>query len=577
MLLRLLRRQLRPYWKQLLLLVPMQVVSGLGMLALPLLNADIVDEGLVKGDTGRIGEIGGVMLAAAIVQLAGTVGAVRVGSRVAMAVGRDLRSALFGRIQEFSTREMGRFGAPSLINRTTNDVQQVQMMVLMALTMMLSAPVVAVGAAVLALRSSPALSVILLVVLPIMVLACWAAIAWMRPLFRRLQGHLDGITRIMREQITGIRVVRSFVREEPERRRFERTSRDVMTVSRRLGFLMTSFFPMALLVANMLSVAVLWFGGRMVDGGSLQVGELTAFMSYVQSMLMTTMVALFTFLMMPRAEVCAERIEEVLATRTSVPPAVAGVRTTSLTGTLELRGVAFGYPGAANAVLSDIDLLARPGEVIGVTGGTGSGKTTLLHLIPRLFDATEGAVLVDGVDVRDLAADRLSEIVGYVPQKSYLFGGTVASNLRYGRPDATDGELWHALEVAQAADFVASMPEGLESPISQGGTNVSGGQRQRLAIARTLVRRPEIYLFDDSFSALDAATDAALRAALARETSEATVLIVAQRVGTIRNADRIVVLEQGRIAGTGSHEELVAGNAVYREIVDSQLSVREAA
>jgi ATP-binding cassette subfamily B multidrug efflux pump len=559
------------------MLVPMQVVSGLGMLALPLLNADVVDKGVVKGDTGYIQNASGVMLLAGLLQAAGTVGAVLLGSRVAMAVGHDLRKALFTRVQEFSTREMGKFGAPSLINRTTNDVQQVQMVVLMALTMMLSAPVVSLGGAGLALRQSLSLSSVLLVALPFMGVIFWVAVVRMRPMFRRLQGHLDGITRTMREQITGIRVVRAFVRERQERDRFARISRELMTLSRRLGFMMTSFFPIALLAANLLTVTVLWFGGHMVADGSMRVGQLLAFTSYVMMMLMMAMVAIFTFLMMPRADVCAERIEEVLTTETSVPLALDGVRETPLHGSLELRGVAFGYPGAEQPVLSGIDLTARPGETIGVTGSTGSGKTTLFHLVPRLFDATAGSVLVDGVDVRELAADRLAEIVGYVPQKAYLFSGTVASNLRFGRPDATDAELWHALEVAQAADFVASMPDGLESSISQGGTNVSGGQRQRLAIARTLVRRPEIYLFDDSFSALDATTDAALRAALAVETQDATVLIVAQRVGTIRHADRIVVLDQGRVVGVGPHEELMERSTVYREIVLSQFSVQEAA
>ncbi|WP_242911387.1 ABC transporter ATP-binding protein [Actinomadura terrae] len=577
MLFRLLRRHLRPYKRSLILLLPLQTVSAVGMLTLPALNADIVDQGVVTGDTGHIVRVGGVMLLAALVQAAGTVAAVLVGARVAMAVGRDLRAALFGRVQRFSAQEMARFGSPSLITRTTNDVQQVQMVVLLALTMMLMAPIMVVGGGAMALRESAPLSAVLLFSLPAMAVMFGIAIRWMQPLFRRLQGHLDAVTRILRDQITGMRVMRAFVREEPERIRFAATNEELRRVSGRVGFVMTSLFPLTTLLANVSGVAVLWFGGHMVGDGTLQVGSLIAFMSYLMMILMTITLAIFTILMMPRAAVCAERVQEVLDTRPSVVPPDPGVWETPLRGTLELRDVEFGYPGAEEPVLQDLDLVARPGEIVAVIGSTGSGKTTLLHLVTRLFDARRGAVLVNGVDVRELAPARLSEIIGYVPQKAYLFAGTIASNLRYGRPDATDAELWRALDIAQATGFVASMPNGLESEVAQGGTNVSGGQRQRLAIARVLVRRPEIYLFDDSFSALDHVTDAALRAALVAETRDATVVIVAQRVTTIRHADRIVVLDEGRIAGAGTHEELMAGNTVYREIVLSQLTEREAA
>ncbi len=577
MLIRLLRRHLRPHRNALLVLLLLQAVSALGMLGLPALNADIVDEGVIPGDTGHVLRLGGVMLAVSLVQFGATAAAVLVGARVAMAVGRDLRRGLFTRILDFSSRELDGFGAASLITRTTNDVQQVQMAVLMGLTMMLMAPIMCVGGTVMALRESVPLSGVLLLALPVLALIFGTVIGLMRPRFRELQDHLDTVTRMLREQITGVRVVRAFVREDAERGRFAETNGRLLSVSVGVGFLMSSMFPLVALLSNASGVAVLWFGGHLVDGGSLQVGGVMAFISYLTMTLMTVMLAIFTFLMMPRAEVCAERIEEVMAAESSVLPPVRGVRETPSTGTVEFDDVTFGYPGAEQPVLRGITLTVRPGQTVGVVGGTGSGKTTLLDLVPRLFDTTSGTVRVDGIDVRELAPGKLSAVVGHVPQKPYLFAGTIASNLRYGRPEATDAELWHALEVAQAADFVLAMPDGLDSEIAQGGANVSGGQRQRLAIARTLVRRPEIYLFDDSFSALDHATDAALRAALAVETAGATVLVVAQRIGTIRDADLIVVLDDGGIAASGTHETLLCESSVYREIVLSQMTEQEAA
>jgi ATP-binding cassette, subfamily B, multidrug efflux pump len=576
-LVRLLRDYLPPYRTQIVIVVLLQLVQTLANLYLPTLNADIIDRGVVNGDTGYIVRVGGLMLAASLVQIICSIGAVYYGARTATAVGRDVRAALFDRVQSFSAREVGQFGTPSLITRTTNDVQQIQLLTLMTLTMMVAAPIMCFGGIVLAVRLDIPLSLLLLVAIPALAVAVTLIIRRMRPLFRLTQVRLDRINQVLREQIAGIRVIRAFVRDDRERARFERANTELFDVSLGIGRLLALMFPSVMLVLNLSSVAVLWFGGHRIDSGSLQVGELTAFLSYLMQILISVMMATFMFMLVPRAEVCAERIEEVLDTESSVVPPTEPVRATALHGWLELRDVEFRYPGAEQPVLCEVQLEARPGEVTAVIGSTGSGKTTLLNLIPRLFDATGGQVLVDGVCVRDLDPTVLSDAVALVPQRPYLFTGTVASNLRYGKPQATDQELWQALEVAQARDFVAALPEGLDAPIAQGGTNVSGGQRQRLAIARALVRHPEIYLFDDSFSALDYATDAALRAALARQTQHATVVIVAQRVSTIRHADRIVVLDGGRVVGTGSHEELMDGNETYREIVLSQLSAEEAA
>ncbi|MEV6779934.1 ABC transporter ATP-binding protein [Streptomyces syringium] len=577
MLVRLLRAHLRPYSKPIALVVLLQLIQTLATLNLPTLNADIIDNGVVKGDTGYILEIGGWMLAVTVGQIVCAIGAVYYGARTAMAVGRDLRATVFDRVQSFSARELGHFGAPSLITRTTNDVQQVQMLVLMSFTLMVSAPIMCVGGIAMALQQDVPLSALLLIIVPVLG-AVVSLIIWrMRPLFRGMQDRIDTVNRVLREQITGIRVIRAFVRDTHERKRFARANTDLMDVSLRAGRLMSLMFPSTMLVVNLSSVAVLWFGGHRIDDGHMEIGALTAFLSYLMQILMAVMMATFMFMMVPRAEVCAERIQEVLATDSSVVPPAEPVTELRRAGHLELRGVEFRFPGAEEPVLKDVSLTARPGETTAVIGSTGSGKSTLLGLIPRLFDATDGSVLLDGVDVRDLDPALMAESVGLVPQKPYLFSGTIASNLRYGRPDASDEELWQALETAQAREFVERMELGLAAPIAQGGSNVSGGQRQRLAIARALVRRPGIYLFDDSFSALDYATDARLRAALAQETGDATVVIVAQRVSTIRDADRILVLDEGRVVGSGTHTELMASNDTYREIVLSQLTEEEAA
>ncbi|MEU1480984.1 ABC transporter ATP-binding protein [Streptomyces sp. NPDC005760] len=577
MLIRLLRTYLRPYKKPITILVLLQFLQTCATLYLPTLNADIIDNGVVNGDTGYILSFGALMIGISLAQVVCNIGAVFYGARTAAALGRDLRASVFDRVQSFSAREVGQFGAPTLITRTTNDVQQVQMLALMTFTLLVSAPIMCVGGIVLALGLDVPLSAVLVAVVPTLGICVTLIVRRLRPLFRAMQVRLDTVNRVLREQITGNRVIRAFVRDAYEEERFRKANTDLTEMSLKTGNLLALMFPVVMTTVNLSSIAVVWFGAHRIDSGGMQIGDLTAFLAYLMQIVMSVMMATFMFMMVPRAEVCAERIQEVLDTSSSVVPPTAPVTQLRRHGHLEIRGAGFRYPGAEEPVLKAIDLVARPGEVTAVIGSTGSGKSTLLGLVPRLFDATDGEVLVDGTEVSTIDPKLLARTVGLVPQKPYLFAGTVATNLRYGNPDATDEELWHALEVAQAKDFVERLENGLDSPIAQGGTNVSGGQRQRLAIARTLVQRPEIYLFDDSFSALDYATDAALRAALAEETSEATVVIVAQRVATIRDADRIVVLDEGRVVGSGTHHELMADNETYREIVLSQLTEAEAA
>ena len=576
MLVRILKQYLRPYRGPISLVLALQFVQTLCALYLPTLNADIIDDGVVKGDTGYVLKTGALMLVFSLLQITCSIGAVYFGARTATALGRDLRAGIFDRVQAFSTREVGRFGAPSLLTRTTNDVLQVQMVVLMTFTMAAAAPVMLVGGVILALRQDVPLSGLLVAIIPALAIAIGIIIRRMGPLFRIVQVRIDKINGVMREQITGIRVIRAFVKDEHEYDRYGQANDELLDVSLRVGKLMALMFPVVMTIVNFASVGVLWFGAHRIDSGGMQIGSLTAFLSYLMQILMSVMMTTFMFMMVPRAAVCADRIGEVLETESSVvPPAASQVPLTS--GTLELRGASFKYPGAEDCVLNEVSLTARPGETTAIIGSTGAGKTTLLNLVPRLADVTDGAVLVDGVDVRDLDPKTLTESVAIVPQKPYLFTGTIASNLRYGRPDASDEELWEALDTAQARDFVERMPEGLNAPIAQGGTNVSGGQRQRLAIARALVHKPEIFLFDDSFSALDYSTDARLRAALVDQTRESTVVIVAQRVSTIRNADRIIVLDRGVVVGSGTHSELMESNETYREIVLSQLTEEEAA
>jgi ATP-binding cassette subfamily B multidrug efflux pump len=577
MLLRLLGRFLKPHWKLIVGVVVFQLGSSIASLYLPTLNADIIDNGVVKNDTGYILSTGGVMLLISLGQIICAIIAVYFGARVAMSVGRDLRAAVFSKVGEFSEREVSKFGAPSLITRSTNDVQQVQMLVLMTCTLLVSAPILSIGGIIAALRLDLPLSWIFVVSVPVLLIAVGLIISRMVPLFRKLQVRIDAVNRILREQLTGIRVVRAFVREDVEFARFAKANGDVTELGVRTGRLFALMFPTVLLILNVSSVAVLWFGAYRVQDGSLKVGALIAFLSYLIQILMAVMMATFMAVIAPRAAVSADRIGEVLDTESSVRPPANPVRQLRGTGTLELRDVSFAYPGAERPVLTNLTFAVEAGKTTAIIGSTGAGKTTLVNLYPRLFDATGGQVLVDGVDVRELDPDLLWSRIGLVPQKPFLFSGTVASNLRYGKPDATDEELWAALTTAQALDFVSEMPEKLDGPISQGGTNVSGGQRQRLAIARALVKRPELYIFDDSFSALDTATDARLRQALAKDVAGATILIVAQRVSTIVSADQIIVLEDGTIVGRGSHAELLESSETYAEIVSSQLAAADAA
>lgn len=575
---RLLRAALAPYRRAVAAIVVLQLVNVVGMLYLPSLNADIIDVGVVNGDTAYIVRVGALMLLISALSVVAAVAAVWYGARTAMGVGRDLRAALFDRVGSFSTREVEQLGAPSLITRTTNDVQQVQMLTLLGLNMFVSAPIMLVGGVFMAMQEDFGLSWIVAVLLPSMVLALGLIASRMVPSFRLMQERIDQVNRVLREQITGIRVVRAFVREPYERARFERDNRDLTDVAVRAGRWFAAMFPTVFTILNLSMVAVLWFGGQRVDAGLTDVGQLTAFLSYLAQILMSVMMATFMLMMVPRSAVCADRITEVLETRTSVrePDPSEVVAPDGLRGVLELDDVSFAYPGAEQPVLRGIDLTATPGRTVAVIGSTGAGKSTLVNLVPRLFDATAGSVRVDGVDVRRLAPDVLWRAIGLVPQKAFLFTGTVGSNVRHGKPDATDEEVWEALRIAQADDFVERMG-GLDAAIAQGGTNVSGGQRQRLAIARAVVGRPEIYLFDDCFSALDVGTEARLRAALRPLTADATVVVVAQRVSSIRDADEIVVLDDGVVVGRGRHDDLLTSCATYQEIVASQTSAEEAA
>ncbi len=574
---RLLATYLRPYRWHLAAVVALQLTQSAASLFLPSINASIIDKGVATGDTGHIWSMGALMLLVTVAQIAAQVGATWFGARTAMAFGRDLRGAIFARTLSFSSREVSRFGAPSLITRNTNDVQQVQMLVLMTAIMIVSAPLTMVGGVFMALREDVGLSWLIVAAVVLLGTIIGALVTQMTPLFRTMQVRIDTLNRVLREQISGLRVIRAFVREPLEAERFDRANSDLTDNAIRVGRRMMTMFPSVMFVMNLSSVAVLWFGAFRVAEGHLQVGQLTAYLAYLMQILMSVMMATMMLMIAPRAAVSAGRIAEVLGTESSVRPPEHPVTAVRRHGEVSFDSVSFAYPGAEHAVLSDVSFAVRPGRTTAIIGSTGAGKTTLINLIPRLFDASAGSVSVDGVDVRDLDPDLLWNRIGLVPQKPYLFSGTVASNLRYGNPAASDEELWAALEVAQARDFVEKMPGRLEAAIAQGGTNVSGGQRQRLAIARALVKKPEIYVFDDSFSALDVATDAALRAALAAETAEAAVVIVAQRVSTIRNADQIVVLDDGAIEGIGTHEHLLATCPTYVEIVESQFQATEVA
>ena len=567
----LLKSHLGPYRKVLLVVIGLQAIQTFAALTLPTLNANLIDNGVLAGDNDYIWRVGAVMFGFTLIQIIFAAGAVWYGARAAMGFGRDIRRDIFHTVTGYSAREVGKFGAPSLITRVTNDVQQVQQLVVLATTMMIAAPLTMVIGIIMAIREDVGLSVVLIVAIPAAVVILGSVVYRMVPAFQVMQVRVDRVNSVLREQITGIRVVRAFVREPEETERFAEANKSLTDTSLRAGRLMAGMFPSVTLIINVSSIAVLWIGADRIGAGQMEIGSLIAYLTYLVQILMAVIMATFLVSMIPRASVAAERIVEVLETESSVHAPDDPIIEVTESGTLEFRDVLFSYPGAEHSVLSDISFRIEAGQTTAVIGSTGAGKTTLVSLVSRLFDVTDGSVLVDGIDVRELDMDLLWSKVGYVPQKPFLFSGTVASNLRFGRPDATDDELWQALEIAQAAGFVQSMPDGINSEITQGGTNVSGGQRQRLSIARALVVQPEIFVYDDSFSALDLATDARLRAALKPHTAEAAVLIVAQRVSTIADADEILVIEDGEIAGRGTHSELIADCPTYAEIVESQL------
>jgi ATP-binding cassette subfamily B multidrug efflux pump len=573
---RLLATYLRPYRGPLVLVVLLLLVQALANLYLPELNADIINNGVATGDTDYILRIGAVMLGVTVLLGIVSIIAVYWAARVSMGFGRDLRGAIFRSVESFSQVEVNHFGTASLITRNTNDVQQVQMVVLMGLTVMVSAPIMMVGGLIMALRQDVPLTGILLVIVPIMVVIIGLLVRRALPLFQAMQRKIDRINQVMRETLAGVRVIRAFVRTDYEERRFDEANQDLFATALSVNRLFAIMMPALMTIMNLTTVAVLWFGAFRVDSGEMSIGSLTAFLQYIIQILFAIMMATFMFVVVPRAAVSSDRIAEVLATEPSIHDPAEPV-SPARTGRVEFRDVEFRYPGAEDPVLRGISFAAGPGETTAIVGSTGSGKSTLINLLPRFYDVTGGGVLVDGVDVREMDRADLWRRIGLIPQRAFLFGGTVASNLRVGDEAAPDEDLWKALEIAQGREFVEEMPERLEAPIAQGGTNVSGGQRQRLAIARALVKRPEIYVFDDSFSSLDFRTDARLRAALHHDLATATVIIVAQRVGTILHADRIVVLEDGGVAGIGTHDELMATCDTYREIVYSQLSAEEVA
>jgi ATP-binding cassette subfamily B protein len=577
MLTRLLRTYLRRYYRQVGIVVALLAAQTFGNLYLPNLNADIINFGVVKGNVHYIWTTGAFMLAIALVLGVLSIVAVYYASQVSMGVGADMRGEVFTQVQTFSAAEMNRFGTASLITRNTNDIQQIQMFVQMALTLMVIAPIMCVGGIFMAIREDAALSLLLVVAVPVMVLVLGVVMILVVPQFRSMQVKIDRITEVLREQITGVRVIRAFVRGRSESERFDEANSSLTATTLRVNRVFALTMPVLMAILNLSSVAVVWFGGRLVSDGSMPIGNLTAFLTYILQILMSVMMAVMMVILVPRAMVSAERVQQVLDATPSITDSPSPVRPARTTGLVEFRHLTFGYPGSEQPVLHDLSLTFLPGQTSAIIGGTGSGKTTLLNLVPRFTDATSGSVFVNGIDVRDQELDQLWNSIGLVPQAAFLFSGTIASNLRFGRPEASEAELWHALEVAQARDFVAALPGQLDAPIDQGGTNVSGGQRQRLSIARALVKTPRLYLFDDCFSALDAATDAQLRAALKVETADAAVVIVAQRVSTVMHADQIIVLDEGRIAGMGTHQELMLGCEPYREIVTSQLGEQAAA
>ncbi|HEY4598556.1 ABC transporter ATP-binding protein [Corynebacterium sp.] len=584
-LIRLIKGHIAPYRWHVVTVIILQLAATLAVLYLPTLNARIIDRGVATGDIGYIWSTGGIMLAVAFVQLLASVVAVWFGAHAAMGLGRDIRRDIFRTVDSFSAQDMAQFGTATLVTRGTNDVQQIQMVTLMALNFMVMMPIMSIGGIIMAIREHAGLSWLVWISVPILLVIVGLLIAQLLPMFTVMQEKIDRINGVLREQITGIRVVRAFVRENHEANRFDAANRDLTDTSIRIGRVFVLMFPVITVILHLATAAVLWFGGKRVDAGAMEVGSLTAFMQYLLQILMAVMMGAFMAMMLPRAIICAERINEVLRHEPSLRAPVNPVVPEANTGEVEFQNVSFTYPGAEEPVLDGISFTAKPGQTTAIIGSTGSGKTTLLSLIPRLYEATRGQVLLDGVPVQQLAEQTLADRVGFVPQKPFLFSGTVATNLRFGKHNATDEELWDALRIAQAEDFVSvrttgegeQQASGLASSIAQGGTDVSGGQRQRLCIARALVGQPSLYLFDDSFSALDVATDARLREALAPRTKDATVIVVAQRIATITDADQILVLEAGRIVARGTHQELLESSTTYREIAESQLNAEEKA
>ena len=568
---------LKPYWNQLVLVIVLLLVQAIANLYLPNLNANIINEGITKGNIQYILSTGGLMLVVTLLLGLCSIISVYWGSKTAMAFGRDLRSGLFRKVQDFSQTEIDSFGASSLITRTTNDVQQVQMAVVMALNIMISAPVMSVGGIIMALRQDVPLSTSIIIIVPVMGIILGLIMGKASPLFRSMQTKIDKLNQVMREKLSGVRVIRAFVKADYEAERFDEANLDLTSTALGINKLMALTMPLMMLIVNLSMAAIMWFGAYRVDSGALPIGNLTAFLAYVMQIFMSVMMSVMMFVMIPRATASAERIQAVLEMEPSIMESEAPIKVGAIKSSIEFRNVEFTYPGAEAPVLQDVSFKAEPSQITAIVGSTGCGKSTLINLIPRLYDVTGGRVLVDGVDVRDLAEKDLRDKIGFIPQQAFLFSGTVASNLRYGKESATDDELWDALKIAQAEDFVREMPGQLEAAVSQGGTNLSGGQKQRLAIARALVKRPDIYVFDDSFSALDFKTDGALRAALEDEVDDAIVVIVAQRVSTIMHAHRIIVLDEGRIVGMGTHGELMEQCDVYREIVFSQLPEEEVA
>ena len=569
-------RFIKPYGWWVVIVIILQFGATIAGLELPTLNADIINNGVLAGDTGYIWRYGGYMLAFALGQAICQILAVYFGSRMAMSFGRDARGALFKKVLSFSSREVNKYGAPSLITRNTNDVQQVLLLVLMSSILLAGAPITMVGGVIMALRTSWRMSWIILAAVILLGIVAAVIVSKMGPMFAKMQTRIDTINRIMREHLTGIRVVRAFVREPFESQRFAKANGDLKEVQISVGRLFMTMMPLVMFILNLSSAAVMWFGAKQIQGGTLEIGSLTAFITYLMQILMSVMMATIVVMLLPRASVCASRVMAVLDQKLSVVPSKTPVTALTGDGIVTFDNVAFRYAGAAEPVISGITFTMNPGQTTAIIGATGAGKTTLVNLVPRLYDATEGSVKIDGVDIREIDQELLWSKIGLVPQKAFLFSGTVATNLRYGNSDATDDDLWHALDVAQATEFVTEMPHKLDEEISQGGTNVSGGQRQRLAIARALVKKPSIYVFDDAFSALDVTTDARLREALAGETEHAVVMIVAQRVSTIRHADQIVVLDEGGIVGVGTHEDLLEKCPTYQEIVESQMTAEEA-